>query len=64
MERAHRQSTRLLSALLCVIGLALLASTLVHGGGPLATGVVLGALLAGLGAGRLLLSGAGRRDRA
>jgi hypothetical protein len=60
VERAYRQATRVLGALLIVLGLTLVAVTVARGGGGLALGVVVGVLLAGLGAGRLALS----RDRA
>ena len=60
MERAYRQSIRALSAALFVIGVAMVAVTLARGGGPLAAGVLLGVLLALLGAGRLALAGGGR----
>ena len=56
MQRAHRQTTRLLGALLCVLGLVMAASALAWGGGPLSLGVVLGVLLALLGAGRVALT--------
>ena len=45
-----------MGALICVLGLAMIASTLVRGGGPLALGVVLGVLFALLGAGRVVLA--------
>ena len=51
----HRSSTRLLSGVLVVIGLALVVRTLVEGGGPLATGVILGVLFVLAGGGRLWL---------
>ena len=56
MQRAHRQSTRLLGALLCLVGVAMVVSALARGGGPLSLGVVLGVLLALLGAGRVVLA--------
>ena len=56
MDRAYLASSRALSVLLCVVGLALVISTLARGGGPLALGVVVGALFALLGAGRLRLA--------
>ena len=56
MQRAYRSSTRTLSALLVLVGLAMVASALARGGGPLSVGVVLGALFALLGGGRLILS--------
>ena len=51
-RRLHRASTLLLSAAMVAIGLAMLAVTLVNGGGPLALGVLLGVLFAVAGAGR------------
>ena len=59
MQRAYLASTRGLSAALLLLGLAMIVSTLVRGGGPLALGVILGVMLALLGAGRLWLA----RDR-
>ena len=56
VRRAHRQSTRLLGALLCLLGVAMAISALARGGGPLSLGVVLGVPLAVLGAGRVLLA--------
>ena len=62
MERAYRQSIRGLSALLVMIGVAMMATTLARGGGPLALGVVVGLCFAVFGTGRLLLAaGSGRR---
>jgi hypothetical protein len=59
VERAYRQATRVLGALLFLLGLTMVAVTVARGGGALALGVVVGVLLAALGAGRLALS----RDR-
>ena len=55
VQRAYLFSTRILSVLLVLVGLAMVATALARGGGALAVGVVLGTLLALLGAGRLLL---------
>jgi hypothetical protein len=55
VQRAYLLSTRVLSAVLVLVGVAMVASALARGGGALAVGVVLGTLLALLGAGRLLL---------
>jgi hypothetical protein len=65
MERAYRHSTRLLGALLALLGVVMVATTLARGGGPLAIGVVVGALFAVLGAARVYLAGGARprRDR-
>jgi hypothetical protein len=56
VHRAYLASTRALSALLVLIGLAMVVSALARGGGALALGVVLGAMLALLGAGRFWLA--------
>ena len=45
--------TRVLSALMVVIGLAIIVRTLAAGGGPVALGMVLGVLFVAAGAGRL-----------
>ena len=56
VQRAYLVSTRVLSALLVLIGIAMVATALARGGGALALGVVLGSLLALVGAGRLWLA--------
>lgn len=61
MQRAYLASTRVLSALLLVLGIALIATTLARGGGALAFGIVVGLAFAGLGAGRLWLGRGGKR---
>jgi hypothetical protein len=48
-------STRVFSVLMIVIGVAIVVRTLVAGGGAAATGVILGVLFVGAGAGRLYL---------
>ena len=58
MRTAYGVSTRVLSALLLLVGVAMVVSALVRGGGALALGVVLGTMLALLGAGRLWLASA------
>ena len=45
-----------MSTLMLLIGVVLLVSTLVRGGGPLAIGVLLGVLFVAAGAGRLYLA--------
>ena len=50
---AHGAATRLLSALLVIIGIVMVVSTIARGGGPLAAGVILGVLFAAAGALRL-----------
>jgi hypothetical protein len=61
VERAYRNSTRVLSALMVLLGAAMIVITVAGGGGPLALGVILGVLLGLLGLGRLYLAGEGRR---
>jgi hypothetical protein len=55
VQRAYVLSTRVLSALLVLVGLAMVATALARGGGALAVGVVFGILMAAVGAGRLWL---------
>jgi hypothetical protein len=61
VQRAYLASTRALSAALLLLGLAMIVSTLVRGGGPLALGLILGVMLALLGAGRLWLARGGHQ---
>ena len=56
MRQAHRHTTRALAALLLLLGVAMVVSTLARGGGPLSVGVVVGVPLALMGAGRLVLA--------
>lgn len=51
----HRSSTRVMSILMVVIGIALLVRTLAAGGGPVAVGVLLGLLFIAAGGARLYL---------
>ena len=45
--------TAVLSGLMIVIGLAMIATTVANGGGPVAVGLVLGILFVAAGGGRL-----------
>lgn len=63
MQRAYLASTRLLSAALVAIGIAMVITTIANGGGPLAVGVLLGIMLALVGAARLWLARGGERKR-
>ena len=63
MDRAYLASTRVLNALLVLVGLVLVVATLVRGGSALAVGVVVGVLFALLGAGRLWLARPGAGER-
>jgi hypothetical protein len=56
VERAYRQSTRALGAVICLLGVAMIVSTLVRGGGPLALGMIAGAAFVLLGAARVYLA--------
>jgi multisubunit Na+/H+ antiporter MnhB subunit len=61
VKRAYVTSTRLLSGIIMLLGLTMVVSALARGGGALALGVVLGTMLALLGAGRLWLARGGER---
>ena len=61
MRRAYTISTLVTSALLVLVGLAMITSALARGGGALALGVVLGVMLALLGAGRFWLARGGEQ---
>jgi len=52
----HRLATLVLSAVMLVLGLAIVAVTLANGGGPLALGILLGALFTAAGGGRLYVT--------
>jgi hypothetical protein len=57
VHRAYRQSTRVLGAAICGLGVAMIITTLVRGGGGLALGTIVGIAFVVLGAGRLYLAG-------
>jgi hypothetical protein len=61
VRRAYLTSSRTLSAIIVLLGVVMVISALARGGGALALGVVLGTLLALLGAGRLWLARGGER---
>ena len=61
MRRAYATSSRVLSGIIMLLGLTMVVLALANGGGALALGVVLGTLLAVLGAGRLWLARGGER---
>jgi hypothetical protein len=62
-ERAYRYSTRAFGVVMVLVGVAMVAASLVRGGGPLSYGVVVGGLFAALGAARFHLAGAPRDPR-
>jgi len=57
----HSGSSQVLSAVMVLLGVAILVSTLARGGGPLALGVLLGVLFVAAGVGRLYVERARRR---
>jgi multisubunit Na+/H+ antiporter MnhB subunit len=61
VRRAYTASTRFMSAIIMLLGVTMVVSALARGGGALALGVVLGTMLALLGAGRLWLARGGER---
>jgi hypothetical protein len=54
-RQIHSSATRTMSAVMVVIGIALIVRTLAAGGGPIAIGVILGVLFVLAGAGRLYM---------
>ena len=54
-RRVQRALTGLLSLLMVAIGVALVVRTLAMGGGPLATGILLGVVFVAAGGARLFL---------
>jgi hypothetical protein len=58
-RQIQRSSTRVMSILMLVIGLAILVRTVLAGGGPLSSGVLLGLLFVAAGGGRLYLQSRG-----
>jgi hypothetical protein len=57
VHRAYRDSTRAFGLLLALLGVAMIASTVARGGGPVSLGVVLGVGFVALGGGRAYLAG-------
>jgi hypothetical protein len=53
----HRGTTRVMSTVMVLIGVAMIVSTIVHGGGALALGILLGVLFIAAGLGRLYVLG-------
>jgi hypothetical protein len=53
MPGVHRTATLVLSGAMVVLGLAMIVVALAAGGGPLARGVLVGALFLAAGAGRI-----------
>jgi hypothetical protein len=51
----QRSSTRVLSVVMIVIGVLLIVRTLTLGGGPTATGILLGVAFLAVGVGRLYI---------
>jgi len=55
-QRIYSGSVRALSLLFVAIGLVVLVSTFVHGGGPLSVGALLGLAFLAVGVGRLWIA--------
>ncbi|MCW3038162.1 MAG: hypothetical protein JWM31_67 [Solirubrobacterales bacterium] len=55
-RNVYRSSTRTLSAVMLLLGVAMLISTLARGGGVLSIGVIMGLLFLAAGGGRLYVS--------
>jgi hypothetical protein len=55
MRRAHHVGTRVMSMLLVGLGIAIVVSTVAAGGGPIATGVIVGLVFVAAGGARLYL---------
>ena len=58
MERAFRHSTRALGLAVCLLGIAMVVTSVARGAGPLSLGVLVGVAFALLGAGRAYLASA------
>lgn len=56
MKDAYATSQRVLGALVCAVGIAMVVATLARGGGPLALGLIVGVLFAAVGAARVWLA--------
>ncbi len=63
VSRLYRDGTRAVALVICLLGVALVVSTLARGGGASALGVLLGLMFVILGAGRFVLSGGAARRR-
>ena len=59
-DEAYRGVTRVFSVVIVGFGIAIIVITLIEGGGPLSTGLLIGLLFTALGAGRLYLALRGR----
>ncbi len=55
-DEVYRGVTRIFALIILGFGLAIIVLTIAHGGGPLASGVLIGIIFTLLGAGRLYLS--------
>lgn len=53
---AQQQTTRLLSLIMVVLGVAIIVRTIVAGGSPISAGLVLGVLFVAAGAGRIYVA--------
>jgi drug/metabolite transporter (DMT)-like permease len=56
VQRAYRESTRAVGAIICVLGIVIVVVTVANGGGPLSLGVIVGVAFALLGALRVIIA--------
>jgi hypothetical protein len=61
-DDVYRAVTRIFAVIILVFGITILVVTFAHGGGPTSSGLWLGLLFVGLGAGRLYLAIRGSDD--
>jgi hypothetical protein len=61
-DEVYRAVTRVFALIILGFGIAIVAVTLAHGGGPTSGGIWLGLIFVGLGAGRLYLALRGSRQ--
>jgi hypothetical protein len=55
-DEVYRAVTRIFAVVILGFGITIIAVTLAHGGGPTSSGIWLGLVFVGLGAGRLYLA--------
>jgi len=55
VQRAYRESSRAVGAIICVVGIGMVVVTLANRGGPLALGVIVGVAFAAIGALRVVI---------
>jgi hypothetical protein len=61
-DDVYRAVTRIFAIIILAFGITIIVVTFAHGGGPLSSGLWLGLVFVGLGAGRLYLALRGSED--